>query len=125
MHTVILSTNESAKENPESSSSLLRALRDEQQLKTRIYRTYVAGDVSVNKWFVFVTTSKDVHLRLGSFSRATCFILGKFLKGELARLSASQLLLVFKDEKKGLNEGLLVTLTREAEDYVFTLSPAH
>lgn len=125
MHTVTLSTAVPPPADQKSFLGLVwKSMNEAQKHKSRIYRTYV--DVSLeDKRFVLMTTSKDLHLKLGSFEWSFNYNLAKFLEEEFAFRRCSQLLLCFEDAKRNSEEGLLVSMTTERGSIVFTLALAH
>ena len=99
-----------------------------QKFRARVFRTYsgCADGPSVT----FVTTSKDIHLDLGTLSREALHWLAEVLDDEcnphgVGEPAVRKLLFTFPGRKGGLRS-LLITCSRDPEDgLLMHLSPAY
>jgi len=121
MHTVTISTSQSPANVETHLRSFWEGLTEAVKQKSRIYRTYV--DAPEGR-FVLMTTSKDLHLKLGSFDYGVNYHFAKLLEEEFDRHGIHLLLLRFVDSKQGFEKGMLVTMAKEGTVIVFTLALA-
>lgn len=123
MHTVVLSIKTPPADKESHAGFLWKGMTESKQLKTRVYQTYI-DETGKDMRFVLSTTSKDLHLKLGSFEWRYQYHLAKFLEEEFERGRCSRLLLCFKGESENSEEGLLVTKVVEGGRTIFTLALA-
>ena len=123
MHTVVLSTTKPPTNEQSYAGLLWKGLVEVKKLKTRIYQTYI-DDSKCDKRFILSTTSKDLHLKLGSFDWRIQYNFAKFLEEEFEKGRCARLLLCFKGESENSEEGLLVTKVTEGGQIIFTLALA-
>ena len=104
-----------------------RQLDQARKQKGKVYQTYV--DDQGKKKFVFVTTSKDVHLGLGMLTNLGQSLLAKQLEYEFRNKTFGQLMLNLPSESGDENDekSVLVAMTedRASGETCFGLSPAH
>lgn len=123
MYTTTISTSTTPADKKSYRALLLKDLVEAKKHKSRIYRTYV--DIAAqDKRYVLMTTSKDLHLKLGSLEWHFHHNLAKFLEEEFTSNRCYQLLLCFEDKAREAEEGILVSMTIEGGAVIFTLSPA-
>lgn len=123
MHIVAISTSSSSKENSWL-QHFVRHFFNARKQKTKIYRTYVITG-STNKCYMFLTTSKDLQLKIGSLGWGCQESLALFLFKEFALENCSQILLLFREKPEDKEDGWLVTMTTEEHETIFTLAPTH
>lgn len=100
---------------------LAKGLQDAVEQKLKIYRTYVVVG-NRQEWFVFTTTSKDLHLELGRLNKLDQDALAMFLQHECKNAN-DQVLLSTRRQGRG-SAGILVTMTKNFHGTNFTLAPA-
>lgn len=101
---------------------VLDSLERTKILGKQVYRTYVVEPSTkpcFQQYLQFLTMSKDLYLYLGAMGRPGQYHLAKLLEEEFQDGNCSQLLL------RSPEKSILVTLTTEHGDTVFTLSPDH
>ncbi len=93
-----------------------------EKMKAQRVRVYSTFPRSQSKAFCLLTTSKDVHLRLGSMTDTERFHFASLLEEEMAQEPSKTLIIIGDDEEKGI----LVTLGEpNGKGPVFHLSPAN
>ncbi|MDD2657144.1 MAG: hypothetical protein PHD04_00565 [Candidatus Pacebacteria bacterium] len=123
MHTVVLSTANPPADKNSHLWWVWKGMTEALEHKSRVYRTYI-DDVTSREQFTLVTTSKDLHLKLGSFDWQYNYHLAKCLEEEFKRCQCSQLLLCFEDAVRNSEKGILVTMTAKENEITFTLALA-
>lgn len=99
--------------------------------KGKVYQTYVDGEKGVDgeerERFAFVTTSKDIHLRIGLLNSLGQYLLAKLLEYEFQNKSFGQLMLCLQKDLGDDDSNVLVAITRDTAlgETSFGLSPAH
>jgi hypothetical protein len=98
---------------------------------SRVYRTFCGTDVN-NYAYVLLTTSKDLHLLVGTFSEKGRNQLCLLFEQEFERAAVHSFLLSFQRYDEAARNVMLVTRTRERKlnssaesDYIYHISPAH
>ena len=103
-------------------NAVIDAIQQASSQVAKVYRTYCADE---EKAYVFITTSKDIHLSLGAVFSESHIHLAKLLEEAFShgdRLCVSLLLFLSGDKKNGI----FVTLTNKNEKcMIYHLSPVH
>ncbi len=98
---------------------LLPHLERLKEQDVRIYRTYVYKGSSR---YVFTTTSKDLHLGIGTFDEEMRMILAQLVTTEKNLRGDSEILVSFIDEEQ-YRQRVLFTVTDSSTDTILTMSP--
>lgn len=86
----------------------------------RVYKTVFQGHSSK---YIFRTTSKNIHLKLGLITDGGLGNLGLLIAETNKKWCCWQFLLSTKIEEA--QETFLVSITKDGEDIIYTLSPVH
>ncbi len=100
--------------------ALLEEMKRLEKQKVKIYYTYCYTNFI---FYSFATTTKDVHLALGTLAGTPLENLCVVLEGHLWRPGVDGEILLLKDEESG--KGLLITLRDSGTVFADSSSPSH
>lgn len=121
MHTLSLAKSTKT-ENPHWEDLLKSLAQFDQRQQVRVYNTYV-WDVVQKDAFVFRTTTKDLHLKIGLLPLKFQLNLARVLHWHFDHCVDGQSQILLFEE--GRSDPVLVTRTKELGETVFTLVPTH
>ena len=105
----------------EDTEELTDEIRYLVESKSKVFRTYLeTGESEYAQAFIFVTTSKDVHLAMGRLSRKGLYTLADVIYRAFEIEETYEGLLTIP----GSEGTMLVIKTSSPEAVIFTLSPA-